>query len=57
MYETSKKWKQNRYENPVCAMNICIDDVLINPDYILDFKKGGNAFEEEFCYLFAQSNN
>ena len=49
MYETSKKWKQNRYENPVCAMNIYIDDVLINPDYILDFKKGGNVFEEEFC--------
>lgn len=49
MYETSKKWKQNIYENSVCAMNIYIDDVLINPDYILDFKKGGNAFEEEFC--------
>lgn len=49
MYETSKKWKQNIYENPVCAMNIYIDDVLINPDYILDFKKGGNVFEEEFC--------
>lgn len=49
MYETSKKWKQNIYENPVCAMNIYIDDELINPDYILDFKKGGNAFEEEFC--------
>lgn len=49
MYETSKKWKQNIYENTVCAMNIYIDDVLVNPDYILDFKKGGNAFEEEFC--------
>lgn len=49
MYETSKKWKQNIYENPVCAMNIYIDDELINPDYILDFKKGGNAIEEEFC--------
>ncbi len=49
MYETSKKWKQNIYENPVCVMNIYIDDVLVNPDYILDFKKGGNAFEEEFC--------
>ena len=48
MYETSKEWKQNIYENPVCAMNIYIDDVLINPDYILEFKKGGNAFEEEF---------
>lgn len=49
MYETSEKWKQNIYENTVCAMNIYIDDVLVNPDYILDFKKGGNAFEEEFC--------
>ena len=49
MYETSKKWKQNIYENPVCAMNIYIDDELINSDYILDLKKGGNAFEEEFC--------
>ena len=49
MYETSKQWKQNIYENPVCVMNIYIDDVLVNPDYILDFKKGGNAFEEEFC--------
>lgn len=49
MYNTSEKWKQNIYDNPVCTMNIYIDDVLINPDYILDFKKGGNAFEEEFC--------
>ena len=49
MYETSKKWKQNIYEDPVCAMNIYIDDVLMNPDYIFEFKKGGNAFEEEFC--------
>lgn len=49
MYKTSEKWKQNIYENPVCAMNIYIDDVLINPDYILEFKKGGNAFEEDFC--------
>ena len=49
MYKTSEKWKQNIYENPVCAMNIYIDDVLVNPDYILEFKKGGNAFEEDFC--------
>ena len=49
MYNTSEKWKQNIYENPVCAMNIYIDDVLINPDYILEFKKGGNVFEGEFC--------
>lgn len=49
MYKTSQKWKENIYENVQCAMNIYIDDVLINPDYILEFKKGGNAFEEEFC--------
>lgn len=49
MYKTSEKWKESIYESPICAMNIYIDDVLINPDYILEFKKGGNAFEEEFC--------
>lgn len=49
MYKTSEKWKENIYRNPICAMNIYIDDVLINPDYIFEFKKGGNAFEEEFC--------
>ena len=48
MYKTSRKWKQKIYEDPVCTMNVYIDDVLINPDYILDFKKGGNVFEEEF---------
>lgn len=49
MYTTSRKWKEKIYDSPVCTMNIYIDDVLINPDYVLDFKKGGNAFEEEFC--------
>ena len=49
MYLRSKEWEENIYNNPICAMNIYIDDVLVNPDYILDFKKGGNAFEEEFC--------
>ena len=47
MYSTSRKWKENIYKNVQCAMNIYIDDVLINPDYILDFKKGGNVFDEE----------
>ncbi len=47
MYSTSQKWKENIYKNVQCAMNIYIDDVLINPDYILDFKKGGNVFDEE----------
>lgn len=49
MYQRSKEWEENIYNNPICAMNIYIDDALVNPDYILDFKKGGNAFEEEFC--------
>ena len=48
MYETSEEWKKRIYQDPICAMNIYIDEVLINPDYILNFKKGGNAFEEEF---------
>ena len=47
MYQTSQKWKNNIYKNVQCAMNIYIDDVLVNPDYILDFKKGGNVFDEE----------
>ena len=48
MYQTSQKWKENIYEDVQCAMNIYIDDVLINPDYILEFKKGGDLFDEEF---------
>lgn len=48
MYPTSKKWKQLIYTNNQPVMNIYIDDVLINPDYIFDFKKGGTLFEEEF---------
>lgn len=47
MYPTSQKWKENIYRNVISTMNIYIDDVLINPDYILDFKKGGNVFDEE----------
>lgn len=47
MYQTSTKWKQNIYENVQCIMNVYIDNELINPDYILGFKKGGNVFDEE----------
>lgn len=49
MYQTSSKWKNNIYKNVQCAMNIYVDDVLVNPDYILDFKKGGNVFDEELA--------
>ena len=45
--QVDQKWKENIYKNRQCAMNIYIDDVLINPDYILDFKKGGDVFDEE----------
>lgn len=47
MYDTSLKWKENIYKNTTSVLNIYIDDVLINPDYVLEFKKGGNVFEEE----------
>lgn len=46
-FNTSQKWKDNIYKNVQCAMNIYIDNVLINPDYVLDFKKGGDLFDEE----------
>lgn len=47
MYNTIQKWKDNIYKNVTNVMNIYIDDVLINPDYILEFKKGGQLFEQE----------
>ena len=47
MYSTSQKWKENIYNNVQCAVNIYIDDVLIDPTYILELRKGGNVFEEE----------
>lgn len=48
MYQTSQKWKENIYEDAQCVMNIYFDEVLINPDYVLEFKKGGDIFDEEF---------
>lgn len=48
MYNTSQKWKDTYYDDVVCAINIYIDNVLVNPDYILSFKKGGDLFDEEF---------
>ena len=46
MYNTSQKWKENIYKNVQSILNIYIDDKLINPDYILDFKVGQTLFEE-----------
>lgn len=47
--QVDQKWKENIYKNKQCAMNIYIDDNLLNPDYILDFKKGGDVFDEELA--------
>ena len=46
MYNTSQKWKENIYKNVQSILNIYIDDVLVNPDYVLDFKVGQTLFEE-----------
>jgi hypothetical protein len=46
VYNTSQKWKENIYKNVQSILNIYIDDKLINPDYILDFKVGQTLFEE-----------
>lgn len=47
MYNTSEKWKKQIYKNIQSILNIYIDGVLINPDYILDFKVGQTLFDEE----------
>lgn len=47
MYATSNKWKRSIYENVQPVLNVYIDEVLVNPNYILDFKMGGTLFDEE----------
>ena len=47
MYSTSQKWKDTIYKNVQSALNIYINNELINPDYILDFKVGQTLFEDE----------
>lgn len=47
MYGTSDEWKENIYKNIQSALNIYIDDELINPDYILEFKVGQTLFDDE----------
>ena len=55
MYNTSSSWKEQIYTNKQCIMNVYFDNVLINSDYILDFKKGGEIFDEEFSLEIATS--
>ena len=47
MYNTSQKWKNAIYKNVQSVLNIYIDNELINPDYILDFKVGHTLFDDE----------
>ena len=47
MYPTSEKWKELIYTNIQPVLNVYIDDVLIEPNYIFELKKGGDLFEDE----------
>lgn len=47
MYKTSKYWKNAIYKNVISVLNVYIDDVLINPDYILDLKPEHTLFDGE----------
>ena len=56
MYDTSQKWKDTYYKNVQSIMNIYIDDELINPDYILEFKAGKTLFDNEELNLGSVSS-
>lgn len=56
MYNTSQKWKDTIYNNVQSVLNIYIDDELINPDYILDFKVGQTLFDSEELRLGSVSS-
>ena len=48
MYKNlSYKWKEDIYKNRQSVMNVYFDNVLINPDYITDFKLGNTLFDNE----------
>lgn len=47
MYQTSKHWKNTIYKNAINVLNIYVDNVLINPDYILDLKTEHELFNGE----------
>ena len=56
MYSTSKRWKDTIYKNVQSVLNIYINDELINPDYILDFKVGQTLFDDEELKLGSVSS-
>ena len=45
---TEKAIKTIYKRNALTVTNIYIDDVLLSPKYLLDFKKGGELFDEKF---------
>lgn len=49
MYQTSKYWKKTIYKNAINVLNIYVDNVLINPDYILDLKTEHELFDGELA--------
>lgn len=56
MYNTSQKWKNTIYKNVQSILNIYIDNELINPDYILEFKVGQTLFDNEELTLGSVSS-
>ena len=45
--DVSEKWEEYYYKGAQSVMNVYFDDVLINPDYITDFKPGSTLFNED----------
>ena len=56
MYSTSQKWKEKIYGNVKSILNIYIDNVPINSNYILDFKVGKTLFDDEELKLGSVSS-
>ncbi|MEE0127909.1 MAG: hypothetical protein UE116_06440 [Clostridia bacterium] len=56
MYSTSQKWKEKIYGNVKSILNIYIDNVPINSNYILDFKVGKTLFDDEELKLGSTSS-
>lgn len=45
--QLEERWNRTIYKNVQSVVNIYVDDVLLNPKYITDFKKGCELFEDE----------
>lgn len=56
MYSTSQKWKEKIYGNVKSILNIYIDNVPINSNYILDIKVGKTLFDDDELKLGSTSS-